>query len=183
MSCRWRRSAAPCRAPSALFERSESAARRDAAEGTDHQPSVRSVRSDAVSFRVDSLRSGTGSSPRAGVVDHRLARRALITEYRKGRLARHQVCDAHPELLRAARGIGRETTTECPICAADRLVHVTYVFGPRMGPSGRCVSERNELATLDRRADALTAYVVEVCRSCEWHHLVRTLPIGGRRRN
>jgi len=84
-----------------------------------------SPRFDAVSFRVDSLRSGTASSPRAGVIDHRLARRALITEYRKGRLAKHQVCDAHPELLRAARGIGRETTTECPICEDDVLVHVT----------------------------------------------------------
>ena len=93
---------------------------------------ARSVRFDAVSFRVDSLRSGGGSSPRAGVIDHRLARRALIVEYRKGRLAKHQVCDAHPELLRAARGIGRETTTECPICEDDLLVHVTYVFGPRM---------------------------------------------------
>jgi hypothetical protein len=58
-------------------------------------------------------------------------------------MAKHQVCDAHPELLRAARGIGRETTTECPICEDDLLVHVTYVFGPRMGPSGRCVSERD----------------------------------------
>jgi uncharacterized protein DUF5318 len=135
-----------------------------------------------VSFRADSLRSGTGSSPRAGVVDHRLARRALISEYRKGRLAKHQVCDAHPELLRAARGIGRETAVDCPICEGDRLVHVTYVFGPRMGPSGRCVSERDELAVLDRRADHFTAYVVEVCRSCEWHHLVRTLPVGGRTR-
>ena len=85
-----------------------------------------------VSFRVDSLRTGEGNAPRAGVIDHRLARRSLITEYRKGRLARHQVCDAHPELVRAARGIGRETTTDCPICEEDRLVHVTYVFGPRM---------------------------------------------------
>jgi hypothetical protein len=150
--------------------------------GPDRRGTTHSVRFDAVTFRADSLRSGTASSPRAGVIDHRLARRALITEYRKGRLARHQVCDAHPELLRAARGIGRETTTECPICEDDMLVHVTYVFGPRMGPSGRCVSERNELAVLDRRADHLTAYVVEVCRSCEWHHLVRTLPVGGRTR-
>ena len=133
-------------------------------------------------FRADSLRSSMGGAARAGVVDHRLARRALITEYRKGRLARHQVCDAHPELIRAARGIGRETRVGCPICEEDRLVHVTYVFGPRLPPSGRCISEPNEMATLDRRADALTAYVVEVCRTCSWHHLVRTLPIGGRRR-
>jgi hypothetical protein len=135
----------------------------------------------AVSFRADSLRSA-GSAARTGVIDHRLARRALITEYRKGRLARHQVCDAHPELIRAARGIGRETRVECPICEEDRLVHVTYVFGPRLPPSGKCISEPGEMAALDRRPDALTAYVVEVCRSCSWHHLVRTLPVGARRR-
>jgi hypothetical protein len=135
-----------------------------------------------VSFRADSLRSSGGAARPAGVVDHRLARRALITEYRKGRLARHQVCDAHPELVRAAKGIGRETRTECPICEEDRLVHVTYVFGPRLPPSGKCISEPGEMAALDRRADQLTAYVVEVCRSCSWHHLVRTVPIGGRRR-
>ena len=38
-----------------------------------------------------------------GVIDHRLTRRALINEYRKGRLRKDQVCDVHPDLLRAAR--------------------------------------------------------------------------------
>ena len=118
----------------------------------------------------------------AGVVDHRLARRALISEYRKGRLARHQVCDAHPELVRAAKELGEPTTRTCPICAADQLVLVTYVFGPRLPAFGRCISTKAELARLDKRTDALTAYVVEVCRSCSWHHLVRTVPVGGRSR-
>jgi hypothetical protein len=134
-----------------------------------------------VSFRADSLRGADGPA-RPGVIDHRLARRALVTEYRKGRLARHQVCDAHPMLVRAARSIGVPTRTDCPICEDDRLVHVTYVFGPRMPASGRCISLPGELATLDRRADLLTAYIVEVCPSCSWHHLVRTVPVGGRRR-
>jgi len=109
-----------------------------------------------------------------------LARRFLIAEYRRGRLAQHQVCDAHPELLRAAREVGTETRTECPICAAERLVHVTYVFGPRLPAHGRCITSAEELAKLHRRPAALTAYVVEVCRSCQWHHLVSTVPIGGR---
>jgi hypothetical protein len=125
------------------------------------------------------LRPAGATARRAGVIDHRLARRAVITEYRKGRLARHQVCDAHPMLVRAASSVGVSTTTDCPICEADKLVHVTYVFGPRMPPSGRCISAPGELATLNKRADPLTAYIVEVCRSCSWHHLVRTLPIGG----
>jgi hypothetical protein len=116
----------------------------------------------------------------AGVVDHRLARRALISEYRKGRLAKHQVCDAHPELVRAARGVGTPTRLECPICEADKLVLVTYVFGPRLPPHGRCISTPGELGALNRKREPLTAYVVEVCKSCSWHHLLRTMPIGGR---
>jgi hypothetical protein len=131
-----------------------------------------------VTFRPDALLGAPGRGG-AGVVDHRLARRFLISEYRKGRLARHQVCDAHPELVRAAREVGDETSVDCPICDDDRLVLVTYVFGPRLPPYGRCISEKGELARLGRRRDDLTAYVVEVCRSCHWHHLLRVLPVGG----
>jgi len=46
-----------------------------------------------------------------GQVDHRLARQALINEYRRGRLAREQVCDAHPELIRAATNVGTPVET------------------------------------------------------------------------
>jgi hypothetical protein len=117
---------------------------------------------------------------RSGVVDHRLARRALINEYRRGRLARHQVCDAHPELVRAARSVGRPTASDCPICDDDKLVLVTYVFGPRLPAHGRCVTSTRELHQLNRRRDQYQAYVVEVCPGCSWHHLLRVLPIGGR---
>ena len=127
------------------------------------------------------LRGVGASPPHAGVIDHRLARRAVISEYRKGRLARHQVCDAHPELVRAAREIGEPTSVECPICEAASLVLVTYVFGPRLPPFGRCVTTKKELAQLDRRRDPLTAYVVEVCPSCSWNHLLRTRPMGAAR--
>ena len=54
-------------------------------------PPVRGRYPLAMAFEPSSLR---GVGP--GVIDHRLARRALISEYRKGRLARHQVCDADP---------------------------------------------------------------------------------------
>ena len=129
-----------------------------------------------MSFGAGSLR-GVGLR---GVIDHRLARRALIAEYRKGRLARHQVCDAHPELIRAARQVGRPTDATCPICEDGKLVLVTYVFGPRLPAHGRCVTTAKEMHQLNRRADQLAAYVVEVCPSCTWHHLLRVLPIGGR---
>ena len=114
-----------------------------------------------------------------GQVDHRLERQHLINEYRRGRLAREQVCDAHPELIRAAQNVGTSTTTACPICGDDELRLVTYVFGARLPAHGRCVSTAKELAMLNRRRDELTAYVVEACVSCRWHHLRKALPIGG----
>ena len=123
-----------------------------------------------------------------GVIDHRLSRRSLINEYRRGRLRRDQVCDAHPDLMRAARNFGDETQVCCPICQEDNVVLVTYVFGPRLPHHGRCITRPHELEEFrqlsQREAihatgyDSLyTAYVVEACRSCKWHHLLRTLPL------
>jgi hypothetical protein len=128
-----------------------------------------------MTFGLGSLRSG-------GVVDHRLARRHLINEVRRGRLRADQVCDAHPELLRAARNVGTEASIACPICSKPNLRLVTYVFGSRLPAHGRCVSSRAEMAALDARADDLTAYVVEACIDCRWHHLLRVIPVGGRTR-
>ena len=76
--------------------------------------------------------------------------------------------------------MGEPTDRECPICEEAQLVFVTYVFGPRLPPFGRCITSKKELAQLGRRRDQLTAYLVEVCPSCSWHHLLRTAPIGGR---
>ena len=116
-----------------------------------------------------------------GVVDHRLARRHLINEFRRGRLRQDQVCDAHPELIRAANNVGTESRSTCPICQKAKLRLVTYVFGSRLPSHGRCVSTAKEMAALNQRAEDLTAYVVEACVECKWHHLLRVLPVGGRR--
>ncbi len=125
-------------------------------------------------FGVGALRRG------AGIVDHRLARRHLINEFRRGRLRSDQVCDAHPELIRAAKNVGGQASVPCPICAERSLRLVTYVFGPRLPASGRCVSTAAEITKLDGRPEELTAYVVEACIDCHWHHLLRVLPVGGR---
>ncbi len=109
----------------------------------------------------------------------------LINQVKLGRIARREVCDAHPELLRAARNVGMVTTTMCPICESTPLKMVTYVFGHRLPPSGRCVSSARELDEVNRRSGGrLTAYVVEACTECQWHHLLRVLPLqeaSGRR--
>ena len=133
-----------------------------------------------MSFSADTFRSGTGAGGRA-VVDHRLERRALINEYRRGRLRREQLCDAHPELIRAARNVGTPSKVLCPICEETNLTLVTYVFGPRLPKHGRCVTTKKDLAQLNTNSEDLDAYVVEACVNCRWHHLLRVLPLGGKR--
>ena len=135
---------------------------------------------------------GRGSPGRVGIgsikgadrqVDYRLARRALISEFKKGRIPRHEVCDAHPELLRAARGVGEPTSVECPICEESRVALVSYAFGPRLGPSGRCVTSREELTRYTRAAGGpVKTYVVEVCPACSWNHLTRMFEVEPTRR-
>lgn len=120
---------------------------------------------------------------RSGLVDHRMARRSLINQYKSGRLGREEVCDMHPELLRAALSIGKHIDTRCPICAKENLRLVTYVFGPRLPHHGRAVAGNDELLRFHRRPEEYTAYVVEACVGCRWNHLVRVLPIGGQRSN
>lgn len=127
-------------------------------------------------FGLEKLPGDTRRS--TGEVDYRLARQAVISQYRKGRLARHEICDAHPELLRAARNVGEESSQECPICDDAKVVLVTYVFGPRLPASGRCVTTKVEMQRLARAAGERFAYVVEVCPGCRWNHLARTFPLG-----
>lgn len=117
-----------------------------------------------------------------GEIDYRLARRQVLAEYRKGRLGREEVCDAHPELLRVAEHHSVPTTKVCPICADHRLVHVTFVFGPRLPAHGRCVTSSGELRALARRAGQFSVYVIEVCRDCHWNHLARSFPLQSTQR-
>lgn len=133
-------------------------------------------------FGPAAIRGATSTAGTPGSVDYRLRRQSVIADYRKHRLAQHEVCDAHPELVRAAQEVGEPTRIDCPICEAAKVVLVTYVFGPRLPPFGRCVTSRQELAKLDRRAEASAAYVVEVCPACSWNHLAQVAPVGGRSR-
>jgi hypothetical protein len=130
-----------------------------------------------VPLTVDVLR---GAGHGRGQIDHRLARQHLINEYKRKRLSQEQVCDAHPELIRAAKNVGTAASTPCPICEEDQLRLVTYVFGPRLPAHGKCVTTAKEMRALDRRHEELSAYVVEACVACRWHHLRSVLPVGGR---
>lgn len=113
-------------------------------------------------------------------MEYRLVRNAVVRDVRRGRLEKVDVCDAHPELLRAARNVGRPTGEDCPICEDTATVEVTFVFGARLPPGGRCPGTATELNRLRRREEPVTCYDVEVCPACAWHHLIRKYSAGGR---
>lgn len=114
------------------------------------------------------------------VVEFGLVRHALLAKIAAGTLRASDVCDAHPELLRAGKNIGRSTGETCPVCADVELVEVTYVFGARLPSGGTCPTSRAELLKLERRTEPVQCYAVEVCTGCSFHHLVRKWSAGGR---
>jgi hypothetical protein len=130
-----------------------------------------------MSFGPTALRGFTAAGP-GGRVEYKLARNAVVKDFHKGRLSRLDVCDAHPELIRAARNVGVKLDESCPICEDEMLVNVTYVFGPKLPPNGRCPASGTELEKLCRRPGEVTCYVVEVCPECRWNHLTRSYPAG-----
>jgi len=133
----------------------------------------------AMTFRPESLRGATADNG-AGQIDYRLARKMVVDQFHAGRLSRVEVCDAHPELLRAARNVGEATAEDCPICEESKVVLVSYAFGPRLPASGTCVTSRAQMAKLARHGRDLACYVVEVCTECSWNHLTRSYLLGRR---
>ena len=122
------------------------------------------------------------TSADGAVVEFGLVRRALLAKLASGEIRREDICDAHPELLRAANNLGRAAGEHCPVCDAQDLVEVTYVFGARLPSGGTCPTTRAELAKLERREEPVQCYAVEVCTGCHFHHLARKWAAGGRRR-
>ncbi len=107
-------------------------------------------------------------------VDYVLARRAVLRDLRAGRKDRLDVCDAHPELLRAGRHVGEPAGGDCPVCGSDQLRLVSYVYGDALRTAnGRCITSHHELAKLDANHEEFSRYVVEVCIECRWNYLQR----------
>lgn len=114
------------------------------------------------------------------LVDYTLAKRATLKSLRGGRLSRRDVCDAHPDLLRAGRNVGDPASTPCPVCAEPSLVHVNYVFGDALPLTSGRTWPRDGLATLHMEVDECACYVVEVCTACSWNHLIQRFLLGRR---
>ena len=117
--------------------------------------------------------------PSGPVVDYTLARRSVLASLRRGLLATSDVCDAHPELLRAARNIGDDVSELCPVCSHETLRRVRYVFGDGLKRNnGRVVYPPGWIEELARAHDHFTCYDVEVCTDCGWNHLRHAIAVG-----
>jgi len=132
-----------------------------------------------------SRRPGRGPTLRAVPprrhVDYTLARRAVLRDLRSGQRERNDVCDAHPELLRAGRNLGECIEGDCPVCGRAGLRLVSYVYGDALRrANGRCIASERELEKLEARHEEFSRYVVEVCIECRWNHLSRR-ELHGRR--
>ena len=112
-----------------------------------------------------------------GSIDYRLARERAVHAYVSGEATRSEVCDAQSELMRNARECGVALDRPCPICVDAEVVQVTYIFGPRLPASGRCMVTEGDYERIRRRKGNFTAYDVEVCPECKWNHLLRTNPV------
>jgi hypothetical protein len=109
-----------------------------------------------------------------GVIDYTLVKRALVRDAQLGVLNLTDICDAHPELLRAAKHVGEPTSNDCPVCQRTKLVLLAYVYGDGLREqNGRVWSIETGLKMCTANPGA-NCYVVEVCTSCQWNHLHET---------
>jgi hypothetical protein len=109
--------------------------------------------------------------PELGVVDYTLAKRALLRDVRLGLRSRVDVCDAHPELMRAAKHVGEPSRRLCPVCAARELKLLAYVYGDTLRQDNGRVWPLAVALRLAADHQGSCCYVVEVCTACSWNHL------------
>jgi hypothetical protein len=111
------------------------------------------------------------------LVDYSMKRRAALQGLVRGGL-REDICDADPMLLRTAKYHGEPTGRSCPVCRRNPLTRLTYTFSPEMGELSGRVRAKDELNSLAHEYGAFRVYVVEVCRTCHWNHLVVSYVLG-----
>jgi len=105
------------------------------------------------------------------VIDYTLAKRALLRDAQDGLQSVSDLCDAHPELMRAAHHVGEPTRVDCPVCGKDKLVLLAYVYGERLKQDNGRVWSIDTGLRMAAAHPGSCCYVVEVCRSCCWNHL------------
>ncbi|SHE61282.1 hypothetical protein SAMN05444320_101569 [Streptoalloteichus hindustanus] len=114
------------------------------------------------------------------VVDYALQRRALLADVYAGRVGVMEVCDASPYLLRAAKFHGEPSAVTCPVCRKEPLTLVSWVYGDELKHASGSARGTEELAKMATLFQEFSVYVVEVCRTCSWNHLVQSYVLGKR---
>src|SRR5687767_6388539 len=112
------------------------------------------------------------------VVDFSLRRRALLREVHSGRVGTYEVCDASPYLKSAAKFHGEPTDERCPVCRRENLTNVHYIYGDELKQSAGQARRLAELAVLAMTLREFQVFVVEVCQSCDWNHLIEQFLLG-----
>lgn len=112
------------------------------------------------------------------VVDYALRRRSLLAQYRAGRVGDDDICDAQPHLLQAAKFHGQPSDDPCPVCRREHLSEVSWVFGEELKQAANSARAPEELARMATLFEEFNVYVVEVCRTCGWNHLVLSYVLG-----
>jgi len=110
-------------------------------------------------------------------VSYLLERNNVLEKYASGETSIHEICDAHPELIRAAHNYAVPMGGNCPICEEESLVTVSYVFGPRLPSHGRCVNSQKDIDRIRKRKGTFTCYDIEVCTRCSWNHLSKAFTL------
>lgn len=131
-------------------------------------------------LRGEAYNAGTMQNPRArvsarrsllGVIDYTLAKRAVLREVRVGIRSMADICDAHPELMRAAKHVGEPTRRDCPVCGEVKLVLLAYVYGDGLAKDNGRVWPLDTGLSMAADHPGWWCYVVEVCTACSWNHL------------
>jgi hypothetical protein len=112
------------------------------------------------------------------VVDYSLQKRAVLRDLHSGRIATLDVCDASPYLKNAARFHGEPTDERCPVCRRDNLTQVHYIYGDELKHSAGQARKLAELPVLAMTLREFQVFVVEVCQSCAWNHLIEQYLLG-----
>lgn len=112
------------------------------------------------------------------IVDYSLQKRALLREVHEGRIGQLEVCDASAYLKNAARFHGEPTDERCPVCRRDNVTLVHYVYGDELKQSAGQARKLAELPLMAMTLREFQVFVVEVCRSCSWNHLIAQYLLG-----
>jgi hypothetical protein len=114
------------------------------------------------------------------VIDYALQRRRTLQSLREPgrRIARLEVCDADPMLVRAAKHHGESSQVPCPVCDSKDLVNLQYVFGEQLGQYSGRIKRSAELEEMAHEFGEFKVVVVEVCPACHWNHMILSYLLG-----